>query len=253
MAISRLAFALILLLFASCIPLKKYVYLQDGEGTPVTGTAPPFEMVVKNGDILSVQLYTVNAEAFPGIASTIDKQVIDNRSQYEKGFVVDRSGILELPLVGKIPVGGLPLQAARDTITARFAFFIEDPVVVVKKLNFKITVLGEVGKPGMYYVPGEQISFLEALGMAGDLTVFGNRKAIKVIRQTNEGYREIPVDLTTKEVLNAEVAWLHPDDVIYIPAVKRRGTATISPTVAVITSIVATLTLVASVIFRETN
>jgi len=253
MRLQRFYLLLTLLLLSSCVPLRKYVYLQDGEGTSSTGKMPEFEMTIKSNDLLSIQLFTVNAEAFPGIASTIDKQVIDNRSAYEKGFVVDVDGNVELPMVGKVKLGGLTLTTARDTLVGRFSYFIDEPVVLIKKLSFKITILGEVAKPGLYYIPNEKITFLEAIGLAGDLTYYGNRKTVKVIRQTADGYREIPVDLTTKAPLNSEVAYLHPDDVIYVSAVKRRGAATVSPSVAVITSVVATLTLVLSLVFRETN
>jgi polysaccharide export outer membrane protein len=95
------------------------------------------------------------------------------------------------------------------------------------------------------------MSLLEGIGMAGDLTYFGNRKTVKIIRQTEGGYKELLVDLTTKQPLDAEVAWLHPDDVVYVQPIRRRGGATISPTVAVVTSILATLTLITSLVLRE--
>jgi polysaccharide biosynthesis/export protein len=244
---------LLTLLVSSCVPLKKIQYIQDEQGNTSAGKLPDFVLTINPGDILSIQLFTINAEAFPGIASTIDKQVIDNRSSYEKGFVVDNEGMVELPMVGKVRLSGLSLTAARDTLSGRFGYYIDEPVVVVKKLSFKITLLGEVSRPGLYYIPNEKISFFEALGLAGDLTYYGNRKTIKVIRKAGDSYREIHVDLTTKQPLSSEVTYLHPDDVVYVAPVKRRGTATLSPTVAVVTSVVATLTLVMSLIFRETN
>jgi polysaccharide export outer membrane protein len=179
--------------------------------------------------------------------------MIDNRPPYEKGIMVDRDGFIELPLAGKINVSGLSIIQARDSVAARFSQYMDDPVVMLKKISFKITVLGEVNKPGLFYISNEKISMLEAIGLAGDLTYFGNRKEVRVIRQTGDGYKEIMVDLTTKQPLNSEVAYLYPDDVVYVKPIRRRGTATISPTVAVITSILATLTLISSVILRETN
>jgi polysaccharide biosynthesis/export protein len=87
--------------------------------------------------------------------------------------------------------------------------------------------------------------------MAGDLTIFGSRHDVKLIRQTKEGYKEIIIDLTTKSPLNSEVAYLYPDDVLYIKPISRRGAATISPSVLIVTSILTTLTLVISVILKE--
>jgi polysaccharide biosynthesis/export protein len=210
-------------------------------------------LLKKVHDILTVQVYTENPEAFPGVASTAERQMVDNRTSYEKGILVDPAGNIELPLAGKIPVGGLSIAEARELVSSKYKSFMDSPVVVLKKLSFKVTILGEVNKPGLYYIPNEKISLLEGLGMAGDLTYFGNRKTIKIIRQTESGYKEILVDLTSKQALNSEVAWLNPDDVVYVQPLRRRGGATVSPTVAVITSILATLTLISSLILRETS
>ncbi len=246
-------FGLIIFLFASCTSQKKVVYLQN-EGTgPQQGTYPPFELKIVNQDILSIQVFTINTEAFPGIASTVDKQVIDNRSAYEKGFVVDNQGAIELPLIGKVKLAGLSIADARDTLAGRFSHYMDDPVVLIKKLSFKVTILGEVARPGLFYIPNEKVSLLEALGMAGDLTYFGNRKEIKIIRRMGDGYREIMVDLTTSQPLTSEAAWLYPDDVVYIEPIKRKGVTTISPTVAVVSSIIASLALIFTVILRETK
>lgn len=244
---------LLLALFSlySCGSQKKFAYMQDEKDASSSGKLPEFTLTIAPGDILSIQVFTVNAEAFPGIASTVDKQIIDNRSPYEKGFVLDKSGFVELPLVGKVNLDGLSMAAARDTLMKRFEFYMDDPIVVIKKLSFKITILGEVNKPGLYYIPNEKITLLEALGMAGDLTIFGSRSDVKLIRQTKEGYKEIIIDLTTKAPLNSEVAYMYPDDVLYIKPISRRGAATISPSVLIVTSILTTLTLVISVILKE--
>ncbi len=236
----------------SCISLKKFTYLQDEAGSS-SGKSPEFTLKVVPGDILTIQVYSENPEAFPGVAATNDRQFVDNRSSYEKGILVDPQGNIEVPLAGKIAVGGLSMADAREAVTAKFKSFMDSPVVIMKKLSFKVTILGEVNKPGLYYIPNEKMSLLEGIGMAGDLTYFGNRKTVKIIRQAEGGYKELLVDLTTKQPLNAEVAWLYPDDVVYVQPIRRRGGATISPTVAVVTSILATLTLISSLILRETN
>jgi len=251
MNFQKLGFLFLIVTLSSCISLKKTIYMQDTDSTSTTGKMPDFVLKIYPNDILSIQVFTINTEAFPGIASTIDKQLIDNRSAYEKGFVLGLDGFIELPLIGKINIAGMSIAEARDSLVKRFEQYMDAPIVVVKKLSFKVTILGEVNKPGLYYIPNEKISMLEALGMAGDLTYFGNRKEIKIVRQTPDGYKEIMLDLTTKAPLNSEVAYLYPDDVIYIAPIRRRGVTTISPTVALVTSILATLTLMVSVILRE--
>lgn len=251
MNFQKLGLLFLIVTLSSCISLKKTIYMQDSDSTATTGKMPDFVLKIYPNDILSIQVFTINTEAFPGIASTIDKQLIDNRSAYEKGFVLGKDGFIELPLIGKINIAGMTIAEARDSLVNRFEKYMDAPIVVIKKLSFKVTILGEVNKPGLYYIPNEKISMLEALGMAGDLTNFGNRKEIKVVRQTPEGYREIMVDLTTKAPLNSEVAYIYPDDVIYVAPIRRRSVSTISPTIVIITSVLTTLTLMVSVILRE--
>lgn len=252
MNFTRLVFVFLVVLFTACTSQKKTIYLQSAENQ-TTGKYPEFVLKINANDILSIQVFTINTEAFPGIASTIDKAVIDNRTAYEKGMVVDRFGYVDLPLIGKIKLEGMSISEAKDSLVNRFSFFMDDPIVMLKKLSFKITVLGEVNRPGLYYIPNEKITLLEALGTAGDLTYFGDRKEIKVVRQTADGYKEIMVDLTTHAPLNSEVAYLYPEDVVYVKPIKRRKITTVSPTVAVYTSVIATLTLILSLVLRETG
>ncbi len=225
--------------------------MQDSASSATSGKMPDFVLRIKPNDILSIQVFTINTEAFPGIASTVDKQVIDNRSPYEKGIIVDIDGFVELPLINKVKLAGLSMMEARDLLITKFEEYMDAPVVVIKKLSFKVTILGEVNKPGLYYVTNEKISMLEVLGMAGDLNNYGDRKEIKIVRQTNDGYKEMKVDLTSKDALNSEAAYIYPDDVIYVKPIKRRNILTKSPTVAVVTSIVATATILLSVILRD--
>ncbi len=232
----------------ACTPQKEIVYFQNFDNN--RSEALPFELKIYPEDILTVQLFTINPEALPGLSATFDRNIVDNRTFYEKGFIVDRNGYLELPLVGRIKVGGLTLSAARDSITRCFEQFIDNPVVVVKKLSFKITILGEVNKPGLYYIPNEKITFVEALGMAGDLTNYGDRTDIRIYRKDpEERLREIKLDLTRTDAL-VENRYVYPDDVIYIKPIRRKALANINPALMVITSIISTTVIVISLIIR---
>lgn len=247
---NRFHFLLTALLLAasSCTPQKEIVYFQhfDNQASKV----PDFELKIFPEDILSVQLFTINPEALPGLSANFDKSIVDNRTFYEKGFVVDRFGYLDLPLAGKLKVAGLTLSVAKDSIAGRFTRFIEDPVVVLKKLSFKITVLGEVNKPGLYYIPNEKITFAEALGLAGDLTNYGDRTDIKIYRKDDyDLVREIKIDLTQPDAL-IQHRYIHPDDIIYIKPIKRKALANINPALAVITSIISTTAIIISLIIR---
>jgi len=234
---------LMVILFVGCTSQKKMVYLQ-GDATLLNDTTT-FKMKLYPGDIISVELYTVNPDAFPGLGNlSTHTLTTDNRSAYEKGFVMDKYGNVSLPYVGTINLSGLLIDEAHDTIVNRFRQFIDEPVITIKKLSFKVSIIGEVARPGLYYIPNEQLTILEAVALAGDLTYYANRKEMKIIRKTNNGLIEIPVDFTSKLAFTGASKYIYPDDIIYIPPTRKKAFSAISPATSVITSIVTTLVLV---------
>lgn len=238
-------------LLLACTPQRKLVYLQ-GDQDVFSKDASTFEMKLYPGDILMVQLFTVNPEAFPGLSTaTSTPEGNDNRSAYEKGFVLDRNGVVILPYVGGINLNGLSLHDAHDTIVNRFRNFIDDPVVVVKKLSFKVSLLGEFNRPGLYYVPNEQLTLLEALALAGDLNTFADRTHLRILRKTASGTMEIKVDLTSKEAFTGASKFIYPDDVIYAQPTRKKAFTAISPATAVVTSLLTAVALLATAYFRS--
>lgn len=248
---------LFLLVFISaCTSQKKLIYFQEASSSNsnLPGDTSTFELKVYPEDILSVQLLTINPEAMPGISSSFDKQIIDNRTAYEKGFVVDKNGDLDLPLIGKFHVAGLTLIQTKEVLISKFKNFVDDPVVILKKLSFKITILGEVTRPGLYYIPNEKMTFIEALGMAGDLTPYGDRTDIKIFRKgKGQQLQEIKVDLTKTDILQPSMRFVEQDDVIYVKPIKRKALANINPAVVVITSIISTTAIIISLIIRAND
>ncbi|MBT8195567.1 MAG: polysaccharide biosynthesis/export family protein [Bacteroidia bacterium] len=252
-------YLLILLVFAgilsSCTPQKKLIYFQHGEAIQQDSASlfQPFELKIYPNDILQVQLYTINPDALPSISSTMDRSMNDNRSVYEKGFMVDNRGYVTIPLIGEVYVAGLTLDEAKLKILNEYKRFIESPTLVLRKLSFRISVLGEVNNPGLIYVPGEKITLIEAIAMAGDLTNFADRTEIKILRTIEGQNQEIVLDLTSKELLFPNPIYLYPDDIVYIKPVKRKALANVSPGLTVITSIITTAVVTLSLILRETN
>jgi len=250
----------------SCTPQKKLIYFQKPDqgsstakknklpGDKENTSVPDFELKIYPQDILSIQLFTINPDAMPGISTSIDKQIIDNRTSYEKGFIVGTDGNVDLPLIGSVHLGGLTLSIAKDSLINRFKQYVDDPVVVVKKLSFKITVLGEVNKPGLYYIPNEKMTFTEALGLVGDLTVYADRTDIKIFRKgDNNELKEIKVDLTTQDILAPENRYVQQDDLIYVKAIKRKALANINPALVVFTSLISTTVITIALILRLNN
>lgn len=246
-------FFVLAVFFFSCTSQKKLIYFQEASSKAKkdTSEAKDFELKIYTQDILSIQLFTINPDAMPGISTSIDKQIVDNRSAYEKGFIVDRNGNVDVPLIGSVHLEGLTLAVAKDTLMNRFKQYVDEPVVVLKKLSFKITILGEVNKPGLYYIPNEKMTFAEALGMAGDLTNYGDRTDIKIFRK-GEGKEvtELKVDLTKSDILMSQNRYVQQDDIIYIKAIKRKALANINPALVVFTSLISATVVTIALILR---
>ncbi len=240
----------IAVLFVGCTAQKKLVYLQ-GDPSLLKDTTS-FQMKLYPGDIISVELYTINPDAFPGLGMLNSHPVTaDNRSAYEKGFVMDRTGNVSLPYIGTINLAGLSIEDAHDTVVNRFRAFIDEPIITLKKLSFKVSIIGEVNRPGLYYIPNEQLTILEAIALAGDLTNYANRTDLKIFRKTPTGLIEIPVDFTSKTAFTGISKYIYPDDIVYVPPTRKKAFTSISPATQVLTSLITTLVLVAALYVRN--
>lgn len=241
------------ILFTQCTPQRKLIYLQGETGILASDTTQ-FRMKLYPGDIISVNLFTVNPDAFPGMGAGADKSgVMDNRSAYEKGFVLDDSGKVSLPYVGLVHLGGMTISQATETVTDKFRMYIDEPVIILKKLSFKVSVIGEVNRPGLYYVPNEQLTILEALAMAGDLNNYADRTSLRILRKTDNGTLEIPVDLTSKEAYVGIRKFIHPDDVLYVAPSRKKAFTTLSPATTILTSLISTIVVLATLYIRTND
>ncbi len=240
-----------LLFCVACSSQKSVIYFQGA--TPHIQQDANSKLKVYPGDILGINIFTVNADAYPYLSSGMDRPISDNRSPYEKGFVVDENGEMKLPLIGTTKLSGLTIHECITTLEDKFKVYIDDPIITIKKLNFKVTILGEVNKPGTYPILNEKATLTEVLGLGGDLTQFGDRKNVHIIRTENNITKDLYVDLTNANSLTAEVYFLHPDDVLYISPVKRKAFQNISPSVTVFTSILTTTVVVISFLITSTK
>ncbi|WP_214073676.1 polysaccharide biosynthesis/export family protein [Mucilaginibacter sp. dw_454] len=222
----------------SCVTQKRITYFQKNIGGHDTmNVAQAYVPKIQQGDILSITVGSLNPAAssffnpFSSVPVGADNlagggsgglsngvQTATNAS----GFLVDSAGIVELPLIGAIKVAGLTTSTARDTIKNRLKIYLKEPTVNVRFLNYKISVIGEVTKPSVYVIPNERITLPEALSIAGDLTPFGRRDNILVIRDVDGKKVFGHVDLSTREVYNSPYYYLHANDVVYIEPSKDR-------------------------------
>jgi polysaccharide export outer membrane protein len=140
-----------------------------------------------------------------------------------EGYSIDEEGKITLPIIGGLTVKGLSVDEAQDLIQLNANKYLKNATVIVKLISFKITVLGEVNNPGYHYVYNNQITILEALGLAGDLSPTGSRKNVKLIRQAQGGSEVVLLDLTNPALLKSKYFYLLPNDAIYVEPLKARS------------------------------
>jgi polysaccharide biosynthesis/export protein len=235
-------FSIFTISLTSCVNQKQIAYFQKGLNQPDTiGMAQAYVPKIQSGDILAITFGSLNplASSFFNPFSTMPVTGDSNSSSSQStnssssnpptlvqsaapGFLVDVSGNIELPLLGPVKVAGLTTIQARDLIKEKIKLYLKEPTVNVRFLNYKISVLGEVLHPSVYVIPNESITLPEALSLAGDMTIFGKRENVLVIRDDNGKKIFGRVNLTTREVYNSPFYYLHANDVVYVEPSKGR-------------------------------
>jgi polysaccharide export outer membrane protein len=207
---------------------QKLPYLQGQSYSTVN----PVEIVnarpdyhLQAGDVLSIRVQSVQP-ALSDIFNVPTTQTMtsgDPSTLYLAGYPVDEAGTINLPTVGRVQVSGLSVKQAETLVQGKVSAYVRDANVLMKLLSFKITVLGEVRQPGRYFIYNPQATVLEGLGLAGDLTEFGNRENVKLVRQTPKGSQVILLDLTDAKLLQSPYYYLLPNDALYIEPLKARA------------------------------
>jgi len=250
------------LLLSACANTKNTTYFQDisdslqrhSQQVAVTGYTDP---VIRPNDLLQISVQTIdpNATSSMGAQSTSTFNVQGSSAaagsnQAIQGYMVDKDGFVELPLVGKLKLGGLSTEAAREVIKKKAAVYYKDPVVNVRLANFYVSVLGEVTRPSQYIIPNEKASILDAIALAGDLTIYGRRDNVLLIRE-EEGHKTATrFDLRSATLYENPYFYLRQGDVLYVEANKAKVAASdarMLRTVAIMTSVAS---LLVAVIYR---
>lgn len=214
---------------SSCINTQKAAYFYDAQEAAYLNRAEDTSSpVIQKNDILSVYITSLNAEAsamFNLSTNTNTGTTTSSGSNYVgSGYLVNSDGFIQLPILGNIPVAGSTSKEVKSLITATLVEkkLLIDPIVTVRHLNYEVTVIGEVTKPTVINVPSEKISMLKALGLAGDITVFGKKDNVLLIREIN-GKRTIKrIDLNSASFLTSPYYYLRPNDVVYVEANKNK-------------------------------
>lgn len=220
-----LLFSFLVFFLTSCVVTKKSVYFNDLalDSTSVVKLAQFNEPIIQSDDILSITIQTVDVGATAAVnqVSTVPAVGASSASmtgnQVIRGFLVDKDGNVAIPMLGNIKVAGLTTYQARQLIAENACDFFIDPTVQVRFANFKITVIGEVAKPATYTMPNEKVTLLDAIGLAGDLTIYGKRENVMLIRDNADGEKEfIRFNLNSYDTFKSPYFYLQQNDVIYV-------------------------------------
>lgn len=209
-----LIFLLIILSsLSSCKLREKTVYFSKVNADTTAQNISETQNLIKlkEDDFISVMVYELDKESVAQF-----NLFTPPGSEVVVGYIIDRTGCINLPVIGKVKVSGLYKDEAVQLIESKLKTYFNNPTVQINILNFKVTILGEVNLPGSYNIKDERITILEAIGKAGDLKITGVRKNVLVIREEDGKKNEYRVDLTSKDVFKSPVYYLKQNDVVYV-------------------------------------
>ena len=220
--------AILAVLFASCVPQKKMLYLKDAQMVSENNSVNYINERTVNyklqpGDNLFIRFNTIDersAAALTGESGAVRSTMSSDASIYLQSYTLDEEGYIELPLIGKVELKNLTIDQAKDRMQTALDQYVNQTTIIVKLSNFNLTVLGEVARPGMYKVYQSQINLFEAISLAGNMTNFAKRDNVKIVRQTDNGSEIITVDMGQADILSSPYYYLKPNDIIYVEPLK---------------------------------
>lgn len=220
----------LMVLLTSCYYNKRLIYFQDNTFSESQVKLMENKRSIyrlQPNDILSIKVKSSTDAAVSdlfNITTTTQAPMFTSPGNlFLEGYSIDAEGKVNLPIIGSITVKDMSVDEVQNLIQLNANKYLKNATVIVKLISFKVTVLGEVNNPGYHYVYNNQITLLEALGLAGDLTPQGNRKNVKLVRQVQGGSEVVLLDLTDPRTLKSKYFFLMPNDAIYIEPFKARA------------------------------
>lgn len=230
----------IIALLSSCTSSKKVSYFQDIDESKLLSDYHNYEPKIQVDDKLNI------------VVSGLNEEVVSPYNNGQKGYLVDVNGNINFPVLGQLHVEGLTLRKLSEKLTAEISKDVKDPIVNTSFMNYKITVLGEVRSPGTYTLSSEKTTILQALGLAGDLTLGAKRSNVLLIRENGGHYEHIRIDLRKSDIFNSPYYYMSQNDVIYVSPTSSRAFSGSSQS-SFIPILTSTLGLVVSLVALLTN
>ena len=220
------------LLLAGCTSYRNVPYLQNPEAVnSFAEKLPLYDAKIMPKDLLTITVNTTDPQAAAPFNLTTQTalNIAQSQNTYSQAalqqYLVNNEGLIDFPVIGRLKVGGLTKNEAEALIRENLKPYLKEvPIVTVRMSNYKISVLGEVNRPGTFTVSNEKVNILEALAMAGDMTVYGVRDSVKLIRESETGQREIVcLNLTNATVVTSPYYYLQQNDILYVTPNKAKA------------------------------
>ncbi|PKP16002.1 MAG: sugar transporter [Bacteroidetes bacterium HGW-Bacteroidetes-23] len=220
-------YLLLLFILNSCVSKKEVVYFQGISGTESNANSN-YEPLIKTDDVLFIRVSSLNPTAAePFNIGGAQSGLAGNAMQLQSTtYLVNNAGFIQFPVLGDIKVTGLTRVEVIELLRTKIKEYVNDPVINLRIMNYKITVLGEVNNPGTFTLSSERITLPEALAMAGDMTLFGKRDNVLILRENQGVKTSFRVDITNPDIVNSPYYYLTQNDVIYVEPNQRKINST---------------------------
>jgi polysaccharide export outer membrane protein len=245
---------LVLFLF-SCASRKDVVYYQNIDSMSAAQKSASYEIRIQPDDLLSITVSAEDAEvAMPFNLGTTSGSSGSSGQQTVQSYLVDSNGTIDFPILGQLKISGLTRSEVLQLLKDKIAVYVKKPIINLRVMNFKVSVQGEVNLPGTYAVPSDRITLIETLTMAKDLTIYGKRNNILIIREIDGVKSYNRVDITTADFINSPFYYMSQNDVVYVePNKSRINGAAVGPNTGVIISITSILITLITLIITTTK
>lgn len=227
-------------LFIGCASSKKINYFQDEEGKTIDENITNYQPTIQFGDILTINVASAEQPEAAAPYNLMEAQ--GGNLARPLPYIVNVDGEINFPGIGKFKVAQLTIKEITTELHQKLLVYLKNPIVNVRLLNFRVSIFGEVRNPGSYTIPSERINILEGLALAGDLTIYGKRESVTIIREQDGIRTSKLIDLTDKDLFKSPFYYLAQNDIVYVEANKTRvNSSAVGPNTAIIVSSISIL------------